>query len=28
MEDWGLKETFPLQLFDVDVGLKLYFGKR
>jgi len=28
LEDWGLKETFPLQLFDMGVGLKFYFGKR
>lgn len=28
MEDWGLKETFPLMLFDVGAGLKFYFGKK
>lgn len=26
LEDWGLKETFPLQLFDVGAGMKFYFG--
>lgn len=28
MEDWGLKETFPLMSFDVGAGLKFYFGKK
>jgi len=26
MEDWGLQETFPLQMFDVGAGLKFYFS--
>lgn len=26
LEDWGLKETFPLQTFDVGAGLKFYFS--
>ncbi|MSS73566.1 MAG: hypothetical protein EXS64_19065 [Candidatus Latescibacteria bacterium] len=28
MENWGLKETFPLMLFDMGAGLKFYFGKK
>jgi opacity protein-like surface antigen len=26
MEDWGLKETLPLQLFDIGAGIKFYFS--
>jgi len=26
MEDWGLEETFPLQMFDIGAGLKFYFS--
>jgi len=26
LEDWGLKETFPLQTFDFGAGLKFYFS--
>jgi len=25
MEDWGLKETFPLQMLDIGAGFKFYF---
>jgi len=28
LEDWGLKETFPLQTLDIGGGLKFYFGKK
>lgn len=28
LEDWGLKETFPLQMVDIGGGLKFYFGKK
>ena len=24
--DWGLEETFPLQLFDIGAGVKFYFN--
>jgi opacity protein-like surface antigen len=26
LEDWGLSETFPLQLLDIGAGIKFYFG--
>ena len=28
LEDWGLKETFPLQMLDLGGGLRFYFGKK
>lgn len=28
LEDWGITETFPLQLFDIGAGIKFYFGQK
>lgn len=28
LEEWGLKETFPLQMLDLGGGLRFYFGKK